>query len=33
MADKMDVLTTLGLIIMALASAIAVLTSNHMFIG
>ncbi len=33
MADKMDVIITWGLIIMAAVSAYAVLTANHLFVG
>ena len=33
MADKMDVVLTIGLIITAVYTAWAVLTPNHLFIG
>ncbi len=33
MADKMDVIITLGLIIMAAVAAYLVLTPNHMYVG
>ncbi len=33
MADKMDVIITWGLIIMAAVSAYLVLTPNHLFVG
>jgi hypothetical protein len=33
MADNMDKIITLGLIVLALVSAWAVLTPNHLFIG
>jgi hypothetical protein len=33
MADNMDKIITLGLVVMALVTAWAVLTPNHLFIG
>ena len=33
MADKMDVVITLGLIVMAAVAAYFVLTPNHLFVG
>jgi hypothetical protein len=33
MAENMDKIITVGLIILAIVSAWAVLTSNHLFIG
>ena len=33
MADKMDVILTIGLILTAVVTAWAVLTPNHLFIG
>ncbi len=33
MESKMDVIITLGMIVMAAVSAWAVLTSNHLFVG
>jgi len=33
MESKMDVIITLGLIVMAVVAAWAVLTSNHLYVG
>jgi len=33
MAENMDKIITVGLIIMAVAAAFAVLTSNHLYVG
>jgi hypothetical protein len=33
MAENMDKIITVGLIILAVVSAFAVLTSNHLFVG